>query len=135
MIIGRAHARSYLIKCFISRSTQSLVRGFVTYVRPIIEYASSTSSPSTITNIKKVESIQKRFTKRLKGLHDVDYQNPLFTLGLDSHELRRLRADLTLTYTILSGLIDVDPTHFFNIYNGPPLRGHILSITLQHTTP
>ena len=98
------------------------MRGFVTYVRPILEYASSTWSPSTITNIKEVESVQKRFTKRL---HEVDYQNRLLALGLDSLELRRLRADLTLTYKILCGLIDVDPTQFFNIYNCPPLRGHI----------
>ena len=61
MITGKAHARACLIhKSFISRNTQSLVRGFVTYVRPILEYASSTWSPSTITNIKKVESVQKR---------------------------------------------------------------------------
>ena len=54
IITCRAHARAYLIhKCFISRNTQSLVRGFVTYVRSIIEYASSTWSPSTITNINK----------------------------------------------------------------------------------
>ena len=133
--IGRAHARVYLIhKCFISRNTQSLVRGFVTYVRLILEYASSTWSPSTITNNKKVESVQKRITKCLKGLHEVDYQNRLLALGLDSLELRRLRADPTLTYKILFGLIDVDPTQFFNIYNGPPRRGHILSITLQHKT-
>ena len=77
------------------------MREFVTYVRPILEYASSTWSPSTITNIKKVESVQKRFTKRLKGLHHVDYQNRLLALGLDSLEQRRLRADLTLTYYIL----------------------------------
>ena len=38
-------------------------------------------------------------------------------------ELRRLCVDIT--YTILFGLIDVDSTQFFNIYNGPPLRGHI----------
>ena len=66
-------------------------------------------------------------------MHEVDYQNRLLALGLDSLELRRLRADLTLTYKILFGLIDVDRTTFFNIYNGPPLRGH-LSIMLQHTT-
>ena len=59
IITGRAHARAYLIhKCFISRNTQSLVRGFVTYVRPMLEYAISTWSPSTITNIKKFESVQ-----------------------------------------------------------------------------
>ena len=54
-ITSRAHARIYLIhKWFNSRNTQSLVQGFVTYVRPILEYASSIWSPSTITNIKKV---------------------------------------------------------------------------------
>ena len=72
-----------------------------------------------------VESVQKRFTKRLKGLHKVDYQNRLFALGLDNLELRSLSAGLTLTYKILFGLIDVDPTNFFNIYNCPPLCGNI----------
>ena len=58
-------------------------------------------------------------------MHNVDYQNRLLALGLDSLELRRLRADLTRTHKILFGLIDVDPNKFFNMYNGPPLRGHI----------
>ena len=66
-------------------------------------------------------------------MHEVDCQNRLLALGLDSHELRRLRADRTLTYQILFGitdvdrtnLFDVDRTHLFNIYSGPPLRGHI----------
>ena len=75
-------------------------------------------SASTIANIKKVLSVQKRFTKRLKGLREVDYQNRLLALGLD----------LTLTYKILFGLIDVDRATFFNIYNGPPLRGHIYRV-------
>ena len=60
-----------------------------------------------------------------KSLHEVDYRNRLLALGLDSLELRKLRADLTLTYKILFGLIDVYRTQFVNIYNGPPLRGHI----------
>ena len=59
-ITSRAQARAYVIhKCFISRNTQSLVRRFVSYVRPILEHASSTWSPFTITNIKKVEYVQK----------------------------------------------------------------------------
>ena len=101
------------------------MRGFVTYVRLIIKYASSTWSPSTITNIKKVESVQIRFIKRLKGLLEVDYQKRLLAHSLDSLERRRMRADLTLTYKISLGLIDIDRTKLFNIYNDPPLRGHI----------
>ena len=127
IIAGRAQARAGLIhKCFISRNTKLSVRGFATYVRPILEYASGTWSPSTITNIKKVESVQKRFTKRLKGLHDVDYQNRLLAFGLDILDLRRLRADLTQTYKILFGPTDDDPNRCFDIFTTlPPLRGHI----------
>ena len=81
-------------------------------------------------------------------MHKVDYQNRLLALGLDSHELRRLRADLTLTYQILFGLIDVDRTNLFdvdrtnlfdvdrtnlfNIYNGPPLRGTFVDYAATH---
>ena len=84
IITGRVHARVYLIhKCFNSRNTV-ICAGFVTYVRPILEYASRAWSPSTITNIRKVESVQKRFTKSLKSLHEVNYKNRLLALGLDS---------------------------------------------------
>ena len=62
-------------------------------------------------------------------MQDVDYHNCLLALdqaiGVDRLELRRLRADLTLTYNIIFCLIDVDPNKCFNIYNGPPLPGHI----------
>ena len=88
----------------------------------------------TITNIKNVELVQKLSTKCLKGLHNVDCDNRLLAVGLDSLELHRLHADLKLTYKILFGLIDVDPNRSFNIYSGPPLHGHNLSITLQHST-
>ena len=60
IITGRDHARAYLIReGFVSRNTQSLVRGFVTYVRAIIEYASSNWSPSIITNIKRLNRFRK----------------------------------------------------------------------------
>ena len=65
------------------------------------------------------------FHRTPTGLHDVDYQNRLLALDLDSLELRRLHADLTLTYKVLFGLINVEPNRFSYIYKGSPLRGHI----------
>ena len=57
IITGKARARAYLIhKCFVFKDTKSLVRGFVTYVRPVLEYASSTWPPSTNTKINKSNS-------------------------------------------------------------------------------
>ena len=51
-----------------------MTRAFVTYVRPLLEYASCVWSPDLLKHIKRIESVQKRFTKRLPnyisfGLH------------------------------------------------------------------
>ena len=54
IITGIAHARAYLShKCCIFRNTQSLVRRFVSYVRPILEYASSTWSSYTTVALRR----------------------------------------------------------------------------------
>ena len=53
------HVQKVFSKVF-SRNKQLLVRGeVVSYVRPILEDVSSTWSPSTIANIKRVESVQR----------------------------------------------------------------------------
>jgi len=43
-----------------------LTKAFVTYVRPILEYCTSVWSPHTVSNINKIESCQRWFTKRIK---------------------------------------------------------------------
>jgi len=40
-IVARAHARVNLIrKCFLSPDAQTLMRAFIVYVRPLLEYGS-----------------------------------------------------------------------------------------------
>ena len=46
-IVSRAKQRSSLIlRCFLSRNIINLVGAFKTYVRPLVEYASTVWSPS-----------------------------------------------------------------------------------------
>jgi len=53
-ITARAHTRANLVhKCFVSKDTNTLVKAFTTYVRPLLEYASCVWSPCNIMNIKK----------------------------------------------------------------------------------
>ena len=78
---------------------------FATYVRPILEYASCVWSPCSLTYIKKVESVQRRFTKRLKGMTELQYSERLAILGAETLEL--LKADLMYIYKIMFGLLDV----------------------------
>jgi len=64
------------------------------YVRPLLEYASCMWSPHLIKDIERVERVQRRFTKRLRGLSTLTYKDRLQVLGLQSLESRRLQFDL-----------------------------------------
>jgi len=46
-IVRKAHQRAYMIfRCFVSQNIDLLVRAFITYVRPLLEYNSAVWSPS-----------------------------------------------------------------------------------------
>jgi len=124
-IVAKAHARACLIhKCFLSRDTSTLVRAFITYVRPLLEYCSCVWSPHLKNSIYKIESVQRKFTKRLRGLSKLSYSDRLEALNLPSLELRRLRIDLTWCYKILFGVVDVPVDDFFAFSPVKHTRGH-----------
>ena len=114
-IVAKAHARACLIhECFfVCRDTSNLVRAFMTYVRPLLEYYSCVWSPHLKNSIYKVESVQRNFTKRLRGLSNLLYSDRLAALNLPSLELRRLRIDLIWCYKILFGVVDMPVDDFF----------------------
>ena len=77
-IITRANQRAALIhRCFLSRNTTNLLRAYKTYVRPLLEYGTVIWSPSLIHLITNIESVQRRYTKRLPGLKHLTYAERL----------------------------------------------------------
>jgi len=60
-----------------------------------------------------VESVQRRFTKRLPSFHDMEYSATVDKLNLQILEYRRLVADLIITYKIIFGLTDIDLSVYF----------------------
>lgn len=55
-------------KCFTSLDTGILMRAFIVNVRPLLEYASCVWSPRHVRGqIAQVESVQRRYSKRLPG--------------------------------------------------------------------
>ena len=81
-------------------------------------------SPSNVGLIRKIEAVQKRFTKRLLGLNFLDYNERLALLDLESLELRRLKADLCMTYKIIFNLVDLNVDNFFAVRTDKITRGH-----------
>jgi len=124
-ITAKAHRRANcILRCFISRENDLLVRAFVTYVRPILEYNSIVWSPSLIRDIEQVEKVQRRFTKRLFGMRCLSYDERLQRLGLLRLELRRLHLDLIFCYKIVFGLVSVNFNDFFEYSFSTTTRGH-----------
>ena len=132
---AKASQRSALIlKCFTSREPKLLIKAFCTFVRPLLEYASVVWSPYLLCMIDKIESVQRHFTKRLRGLYNIPYTNRLAILGIDSLELRRLKADLCMYFRILKNQVDLDSKTFFNIANSKfNTRGHPLKLLKPHS--
>ena len=102
----------------------NLKRAFITYVRPLLEYASVVWSPSHIYLINEIGSVLRSFTKRLPGMRTLSYSDHLDRLELQTLEYRRLIAELVLCYNIVHGLFCINVTSFFTPSNNSSLRGH-----------
>ena len=83
--------------------------------------------PYTIGLIKRVESVQKVFTKKLPGMRYLSYKERLSVLNLQSLEVRRLKIDLVTCFKILKGLTSITPTELFTL-SGSSTRGHSLKL-------
>ena len=95
-------------------------------------------NPHLIKHIKQIESVQRRFTKRLPGMTNRTYRKRLAVTGLESLELRRLIYDLVCTYKILwnkllppdtlvpgsPGLMDVNVDDLFSFNLSSHTRSH-----------
>jgi len=106
------------------RDIDLIVRAYLVYVRPLVEYNSVVWSPYTMQDIETIERVQRRFTKDLPGFRKLIYKDRLRRLHLPSLELRRLQVDLMWCYKILFGIVDTSTEDFFVPSTYPPTRGH-----------
>jgi len=112
----KARGRSAMIlKCFQSRDKKLLFRAFTVYVRPILEYCCNVWAPYKLCDIRKLESVQRLFTKKLIGLKGMPYQDRLKCLDTESLEIRRLKSDLSMYFKILHGIVDMPHDTFFQV--------------------
>jgi ribonuclease P/MRP protein subunit RPP40 len=101
-IVHKAGVRARLILCsFCSKDCRILLKAYVTYVRPLLEYCSSVWSPFTAANKNKIEAVQRNFTKNISELSTLCYNDRLFNLQLESLEFRRLVCDLVTLYKLI----------------------------------
>ena len=90
-----------------------------------LDYCVQTWRPHYRNDIDKLEKVQKRAMKMVKGLeYSYSYSDRLRILGLTTLETRFLRADLIEVYKILRGFENVYPDKFFQVVRDDGRRGH-----------
>ena len=113
-MVAKALRMSGLVfKSFMCRDHVFLTKMFTVFVRPVLEYCTTVWSPQGLENIKKIERVQRRFTKRYPGLSDVPYLERLEALNLERLELRRIRFDIIMTFNIVKAVNGLKFADFF----------------------
>jgi len=124
-MVASAHRRANaILRSFLSRDIDTLVRTFNVYVLPLLEYNSTVWSPQGKQDIECIERVLRRYTQRLPGLKSYPYKSRLKRLNITTLELRWLHIDLVWCYKIVFGLVDVNLDDFFALAPLSHTRGH-----------
>jgi hypothetical protein len=86
--------------------------------------AFSVWSPFHVADVRKIEAVQRGFTKLLPGLADFNYSTRLAIFELDGLELmRRLHLDLALAYKLIIELAAIESSTPFEFRSDCLTRG------------
>ena len=77
-------------------------------VRSLVEYCCPLWHPTKISDIPEFESVQKTFTTRIDGMHDLHYWDRLVRLSLMSLQRRRERFIILHMWKILNKMTSND---------------------------
>ena len=117
-IVGRANRVLGMIRVSFACMNKTMFLSLYTaLVRPLLEYCVQVWSPYKKKYIKLLEGVQRRATKLVPQLRDLEYDERLERLGLTRLVERRIRGDMIETYKIISGKERVDPGKFFQMNN------------------
>ena len=133
--VQKASYASYkIIRNFTYRDSDILVPLFKSLVRPILEYGNTVWSNGLKKNMNKIENVQRRFTKYVKNIQNLPYEERLRSIKLPSLEYRQMRGDMIQVFKIAHRFYDSDSTaDIFDFSNDTRLRGHSYKIIKKFT--
>ena len=120
-IVKKANRMLGLIRIsFSSLDKEIFMNLYPVMVRPLLEYCVQVWSPYKRKYVNLLEGVQRRATKLVPELRNLQYEERLQRLGLTTLEDRRIRGDMIETYKIITGKEDINSEKFFTM---APVRG------------
>ena len=111
----------------LCRDRDFLLNLYLANIRPKLEYASTLWSTGYAGDLRKLERVQRRWTRKMRGLENLSYPERLHRLDLFSVKGRLLRADLIMVWKIFNGKCAISPEQLF-VMSSFTYRGHNLKI-------
>ena len=130
-IVAKANRMIGLIKIsFESVDKEMFLNLYKTLIHPLLEYCVQAWSPHLQKYINLLENVQRRATRIVREVKNLDYDERLNYLELPKLEDRRIRGDMILTYRLINGKEGIDYQKFFSLEDhGYDTRGHNMKIS------
>ena len=117
-----------LLRSTLNRESFFMITLYVSHVGPIIDYCSCLWNLGYVGDLRRLESIQRRWTRSIACLEHMDYASRLKTLDLYSIKGRLIRADVLKYWKIFHGKCSIRPDQIFAPCVSVGTRGHPFKI-------
>lgn len=116
-----------IFRSFETLDEEMFIILYKSLVRPCLEYGTCVWSPYLKKDILRIERVQRRATKLVKGIARFSYEERLLRLGLPTLEYRRHRYDMLQVYKSLHNFDEMKWENMFT-FTTSDLRGHHLKL-------
>ena len=120
--------RKYYMRC----NSTTLLKLYVAYVRPILEYVSYVWSPHAVKHIDMLERVQHFALKISLKKWSGHYSEKLSIANLPTLAQRRTMAKLIILYKLVNNLIDFPSGYFSTCKPSYNLRNSHMKVRLPH---